>query len=387
LLPYPVLDPRNEVELAESAQRHANLVSSGALSDFTDNSPLAALIQGQAFAGAELLWYANGVYKAIAATLLNLVGVERSLGTPARVTLTFNLSSALTTPWQVSSGFEVRTTSSLSDLVFVTDTDLVIPPGSTSGEVSATATQLGSVGNVGPRSLTRSIVPLAFLASVTNESGAAGGTDPETDEDFERRATTALRRREILVTLADYEAKLGELLGPGSFVVGLRATGRDRQPEPGSVHLFAVGPDGNPPTEQLCSDLEQTLGTLVPATTEVYVSPAVVKDLTVGVTVEGVAGVADSVIFDNVVATVRSWVDPRRFPVSDVVSREDLAYRIRRGADDLISAVYSVQLDGVGIDTLLENPWVRPRAESIQVEILRGSAVSFVGAVGVGDLD
>ncbi|MEH1803214.1 MAG: hypothetical protein V7L13_29440 [Nostoc sp.] len=50
-----ILDPRNETDIVEQAKLKVYNASGGQLNDFTENSPIAALIQGQAFAGAELL--------------------------------------------------------------------------------------------------------------------------------------------------------------------------------------------------------------------------------------------------------------------------------------------------------------------------------------------
>src|SRR5690242_7216710 len=102
-----ILDHRNEEELLSQAKVRVLNESGGLLNDFTENSPVAALIQGQVHAGAELLYDANRQTLKLLIEFLKRTGVERSLGTKAVVTLTFTLTSPQPIAFGIPEGFEV----------------------------------------------------------------------------------------------------------------------------------------------------------------------------------------------------------------------------------------------------------------------------------------
>ena len=58
-LPNVLLDPRNEAELVQAAARRVYESSNATINDFSSGSPIMALLEGQAFAQAELLQFAN----------------------------------------------------------------------------------------------------------------------------------------------------------------------------------------------------------------------------------------------------------------------------------------------------------------------------------------
>ena len=58
-LPVVSIDPRNEAELVQEASQRVYDASNQTLNDFSSGNPLAALIEGQAFAQGEFLFWAN----------------------------------------------------------------------------------------------------------------------------------------------------------------------------------------------------------------------------------------------------------------------------------------------------------------------------------------
>jgi hypothetical protein len=58
-LPPIELDPRNESELVAAAAQRVYEASGATINDFSSGSPIMALLEGQAFAQAELLSFAN----------------------------------------------------------------------------------------------------------------------------------------------------------------------------------------------------------------------------------------------------------------------------------------------------------------------------------------
>ncbi|HEY9735481.1 MAG TPA: hypothetical protein V6D06_04335, partial [Trichocoleus sp.] len=106
-LAAPLLDPRNEAALVEYALDRVFTASGGQLNDFSPSSPARALLEGQAFAGAELLFYLNQLPEAAAIAFLQIAGIQRILGTKAAVTLTVTITQLLGSTFTLPAGYEV----------------------------------------------------------------------------------------------------------------------------------------------------------------------------------------------------------------------------------------------------------------------------------------
>lgn len=199
-LDTPIIDPRNETTLVNQALTRAFNASGGTINDLSSSSVARVLIEGLAFAGAELLYYVNKLPLAVVVEFLKVAGITRREGTAARATLTFTLSAPLATPFTIPAGFQVTSTNGVS---FLTDTQLIIPAGSIEGTVTATAEVVGSSGNLAAFTITNITQALSFLSGVINLEAAAGGTDAETQDQAIARGLVAIRLRN-LVSGADY---------------------------------------------------------------------------------------------------------------------------------------------------------------------------------------
>jgi predicted phage baseplate assembly protein len=83
----------------------------------------------------------------------------------------------------------------------------------------------GSVGNVGSDSVVFLAASDARIQSCRNPLPAAGGTDPETNDQIRRRAPQAFLTQERAVTMADYEARAEANSQVDQAVASLRWTG------------------------------------------------------------------------------------------------------------------------------------------------------------------
>ena len=83
-LPSVDLDPRNEAALVQAASQRVYQASGQTLNDFSAGNPLAALLEGQAYAQGEFLFWANQLPQSILIEWLGpFLGAMRRLGTPA----------------------------------------------------------------------------------------------------------------------------------------------------------------------------------------------------------------------------------------------------------------------------------------------------------------
>lgn len=132
-----------------------------------------------------LLSYATGAHLD---ALGRYLAVERLGQSPAVTTLRFTLSQALGNDYVIPMNFEVTN----GIVSFATNDELVIPAGSTTGEIAATCTQAGEVGNGYLAGQISTIVkPKTFLLKGENVTETSGGADAESDAEFAERIRLA----------------------------------------------------------------------------------------------------------------------------------------------------------------------------------------------------
>jgi uncharacterized phage protein gp47/JayE len=137
----------------------------------------------------EAIYYAPYFDTATAANLDALVaqfGFVRLPATIATGTVTFTCAVAPSVNVTIPAGTQIST---VSGLIFTTNTAATIPAGHTSVSVAVTAQQPGSLWNVAANSIITFVAPVSGVDYVTNPSVTSGGTNMESD--------TALRVRVV----------------------------------------------------------------------------------------------------------------------------------------------------------------------------------------------
>lgn len=180
-LPPIELDPRNESELVAAAAQRVYEASGATINDFSSGSPVMALLEGQAFAQAELLAFANSFPEAVLVEWIGpFLGAQRRTGSASVVDVRFTIS-ARNQEFVVFPGFELATDSNLTNgerYAFVTTERLSIPPGEETGVVRAVSVFRGSTYNVPANSITSAVTSLAGVLSVTNPERPTGAPIP-----------------------------------------------------------------------------------------------------------------------------------------------------------------------------------------------------------------
>lgn len=192
----PDLDLRNEEELV------AQVIDAlpAELSDRNRSNPEVKLIEGiGAFYGA-LLYQLNQVPERLQIALVNLLGIEREQPTRATVTLEFTATTSVTIP----AGTRVKTGTDSSAVFFSTDAELTITSPATTGQISATAEEAGSAGNVAADTLVRIHEPIGGVSAVTNPAGASGGQDLESLDALFARVPLGVRALERAINDEDF---------------------------------------------------------------------------------------------------------------------------------------------------------------------------------------
>lgn len=282
-LPDIRVDPRTERQLVSDASQRVYQASGGTLNDFSSGSPVVALLEGQAFAQSEFLYWASKLPEAILIDWIGpFLGAQRKLGNPSLVTLQFDISPQ-DTPFVITEGFFTSTDPNLNNGVtvqFVTTQTLIIPPGSFTGTVTAVSTTTGNLTNVPPNTIVRFNEILKGLNSVTNPESSTGGEDFETVDQVKERFFSLIRRRNP-VSAEDWQGLMEDLLGVGTITCALPRRSNfgsfdrfeDYLTTPGHFSLFSLNADGSELTEAQIAGAQNIINNKTPVGLDVHLYP------------------------------------------------------------------------------------------------------------------
>lgn len=206
------LDSRNVNDIVRAIQSRIHIESGGRLTDFTPASPLAAISEGHGFAQAELLYYLNSLPEAVTLQWLRGLGIQRRIGSRAKVDVTFFKIPGYSRPVTIPAGTRVYANGGQTYLLL----DQVSIVGE-SAIATAQSERWGTVYNVEPGAIAKIEKNFLGLESLTNVDSAAGGTDLETVDEMKLRAFELFGRRN-LTSRNDFESEIKRLAPEASIV-------------------------------------------------------------------------------------------------------------------------------------------------------------------------
>lgn len=193
-----------------------------------------------------LLSYAQGGYLD---ALGQLLAVERMAESKAVTTIEFTLSQALGSVYTIPAGTQVTN----GVVTFETDEDLLIPIGQTKGEVSASCTVAGPVGNDYLAGQISTIVtPMTFVSGAQNTTITTGGADAESDPDFVDRIRLAPNSFSVA---GPEKAYVYHAKSVSPAIIDVKVD----SPTPGEVDVYVLLTDGTLPTEDTLEQIEEHL--------------------------------------------------------------------------------------------------------------------------------
>ncbi len=207
-----------------------------------------------------LLSYAQGGYLD---ALGQLLAVERMAESKAVTTIEFTLSQALGSVYTIPAGTQVTN----GVVTFETDEDLLIPIGQTKGEVSASCTVAGPVGNDYLAGQISTIVtPMTFVSGAQNTTITTGGADAESDPDFADRIRLAPNSFSVA---GPEKAYVYHAKSVSPAIIDVKVD----SPTPGEVDVYVLLTDGTLPTGDTLEQIEEHLSdeTIRPLTDYVVV--------------------------------------------------------------------------------------------------------------------
>lgn len=361
-LPRVTLDPRNDQEVLEKAIAVTSSASQGLLTDFSSSSVAGNILKGQVFAHLELKWYLNKVVVAIAIEILRLFGIVRGLGTPSQGSITVVLKNSLMTPYVLPIGYQFpyrSTSDTAKELHFVTTEQLIINPGANAGTVKVVASRTGLDTNLPELGYYRNDIA-SQVAYVYNESALSGGTDIEPLEVTVARGQRALRQRQTLVTIPEYEDFCENYLGYGSKVTGFPATNLIFQDGiQGHIHLVCANPDGQPPSTDLLQVLRSEVTSRSFATASVWISPISIFEVSLDIVVDvrSFDDVSDSDLYEKLSAYFLDHT------LGSSIKIKELEYVIRSIPG--ISSIQYVTINGDALNTPMPGKTYTPRIVQI----------------------
>lgn len=362
--PQLVID--NYQTLISNALTHMGIVSHGEMSDTSDGSFMTPFVSTMAYVGSELLYKANLASTAAALSFLaEVVGVPNNPGTQATTTLQFGLSTGLSSNYTIPQGFTVS--DATGTLRYSTDADLVLPPGTLSGTVTATAENIRSSYNLPVGTINTVSHPLAYLSYVTNVTAATNGSEPQASSDLINRAAIALRNRNPVGEL-DFEEFATAILGTGSRAKAIGLLSADTTSEElGSIHLFLLDATGNPITAAQGATVGNTIANRLMLGTKLYISPINLVPIYVEVIVQADGTVDTQTLSDNAWTSLQTYLSLQTYPVGQDVLLEEVKYNLRQNGGFTLS---SLTLNSEPLNIAMPNDWSLPMCTALTIHVI-----------------
>jgi uncharacterized phage protein gp47/JayE len=215
------------------------------------------------------------------------VGIRRLAAKKARVRLTFGRGAPATQDTLIPAGTIVRSRKDAQgrSLRFVTDEAATLATGQSSAVVIATAEEAGTIGNVGPGTISLIVTTVSGIETVINQDVgglsylAQEGADAESDRAFRERAIGKWDTLGVGGTRGAYHAWAMGVPGVQAAMV------LDDAPYgPGTVGVVVLGTDGAP-TPQLLQDVRDYIRPRQPLTAQLVVSSATITPVSLTLTV------------------------------------------------------------------------------------------------------
>lgn len=175
-----------------------------------------------------------------------LMDTERLPATAAQTTIKVTLSDTFTKDTVIPEGIRV---SPDGDIYFATDTVLIIGAGKKEGTVSATCTEVGTVGNgFLPGQINIIIDPNPYVQAMENTTLSEGGSEIEADDVYRERIHNSPEKFSVAGPDGAYEfwARSASALIEDVRVVS---------PVPGDVNIYAILQGGELPQQELLNEI------------------------------------------------------------------------------------------------------------------------------------
>jgi hypothetical protein len=254
------------------------------------------LLEGQAFAQGEFLFWANQLPQSILIEWIGpFLGAMRRLGTPAiaRLLVTVPPSDTVTV---IPAGTAFTTNANLTGgetFTFVTDQEASVAPGESSIFITVASQYVGSLYNAPANSITGTSAINVDGLTATNPQPAVGGSDVETYEEVQERFFTLIRRPNP-VSAQDWQDFFTDFYGAGTLTTvqpnrpnqGTYNYLTDYLRPNGQVSFFVLGPDGTELTQTQLERGQNVVNYSVPVENQGHLYPFTLSQVQYDITLE-----------------------------------------------------------------------------------------------------
>lgn len=233
-----------------------------------------------------------------------------------------------------------------NNIYFATDDDLLILAGATTGEVRATCTTIGTVGNnYQPGEISKIVDPIAYVATMVNITKSEGGAEEETDDSLRERVFEAPERFSTAGPKGAYEY---HVKSASSLISDVCVW----SPEPGKVQVSFLLTGGKIPGEEMQTLISETLSAedVRPLTDQVeVVAPKTVSyDIDASYYIDSDADA--STVQKNVSAAVDAYVLWQQEKLNRDIDPSELVRRIKAVSGTCNVIVTEPVYTDIGID-------------------------------------
>jgi hypothetical protein len=254
------------------------------------------LLEGQAFAQGEFLFWANQLPQSILIEWIGpFLGAMRRLGTPAiaRLLVTVPPSDTVTV---IPAGTAFTTNANLTGgetFTFVTDQEASVAPGESSIFITVASQYVGSLYNAPANSITGTSAINVDGLTATNPQPAVGGSDVETYEEVQERFFTLIRRPNP-VSAQDWQDFFTDFYGAGTLTTvqpnrpnqGTYNYLTDYLRPNGQVSFFVLGPNGTELTQTQLERGQNVVNYSVPVENQGHLYPFTLSQVQYDITLE-----------------------------------------------------------------------------------------------------
>lgn len=319
------------------------------------------LIESLALIVSELVYAVNRLPNGVFDILMQLFGINRSLGNPPSSTATFTAVDTL--GHTVPTGVQVRLSNGADDsIVFQTTQAGVISPGSASVTVPITATTNTDDYN-GTVSGTELLIatPIAFGQSAQLASVVSGGESAETDDEWRDRVIELYKTlNSALVLPSQFTAKALAL--PGVYRANTKDNWNIDTSATGHVTIAVADNTGQPLGDTPRGVIETTLDGLAQAALTVHVVNPDYNEIDVQVNVVVKAGYVAASVQASVLSALNDYLSPTNWPWAGAVRINELVSLVDQveGVDYVPLGSLQIGVDGGGLadsDITLTGPF------------------------------
>ena len=270
-----------------------------------------------------LLPYAEGDYLDHIGAMLN---VTRLPATSAITTIMFTLSDTQEVNIRIPAGTRI---SADGEILFSTDETLIIEAGHFTGQVSASCTVSGTIGNgYLAGQLHRLVDVFPYEMTCANITESAGGTEIESDENYRERIQMA---PESFTTAGSVGAYMYYARSANSDIGSVAVEGPPLT-QPGHVNIYPLMSDGTLPPTEVINQVYETCNAddIRPDTDLVHVLSPVEVEYSLDVTyyIDRANASSASYIASQVQEAIESWVKWQHGKLGRDINPSELNYRI-----------------------------------------------------------